>query len=931
MAYISVLTDKKNALVKEISLDGTTGELLKTATGHIVDGWIESFDVNAKQLISVITGLTKNQCLCLGVPNDGELQEKRPITCLKLSKGGLTRTKDSLAFHPSSSWLLLDFDDCQKTRMTPELAISTLSKIDSQLLTCSMVVVPSSSSYIYNTSTEQFIVEEGNFHIFVEVEGDRDPGEYGNILFERLLLNGLGVPYVHKSGAVTVKSLFDLSTLSFEREIFSASPVCKEPLVSKRLEHVAYQEGHRLDSDVLKPLSTEEKLKLRLMYKQMREDLHEKSMKVRKEYYKEQAKKKAAQKGTHYLKELPDVLETPILYDKQGRPVLELLSSENIMNEDGEWFLVRDLLLNPVEELKLPDPIEPFKRGDEKRGIPGKGIATVLGNMIYSHHHCGVIHLLRWDPADFLELLIDGNLEDKKFAWRAVSTGMQEFSASTTESDLSEIADVVKAQLGTFKDMKVGKEKKHILNKLHAGSIPENAEIDKILEMNCKYGVVNMAGKTVIVSERWNSAAKEFEVEFALPASMDTFTKNIPMRIPGKFEPVSLYKYWEQHVERRTYNGVKFEPNAHTFREPGVHRPLPDEDEYNFFQGYLYSPQKAKSCDKILNHIKEVWCSSIEEEYNYVIGWLAHLFQHPEQLSKTAIILQSVPGAGKGIIIENCIVKVMGTHGMSTSNTDDLVGRFNLHLGWNIFFFANEISYTAQNSVKSLLKTLVETDTRSIEAKNVNKVKAKNYSSIIFASNGDWVLNIESDDRRYVYLTVSSHRVGDIQYFTDLAKQIEDGGKDAFVKYLLNYDLSKYQPTVIPNRKQKQRMADYLRSAHPSVKFIWSLYDTDYGVAHFANDPSYKALKEWQDSGDKCLTIGKAQLFSLYRDYCEYYRIERKFDDPTALEMQLEVGGILKRQGDPREKNFIMDRKIKDGKEVYVICSVKDGKERRIV
>lgn len=924
MAYISVITDEKNSLTKHFKLDDE-GNLNKSAPGHLVKGTIEAFDVDPIQLIDIIKGLSKNQCLCLGVLDSLMLQE---ITCGKMAKPGQpTRSKEFLNFFPGNAFLLLDFDDSGKT---PEEALEILSVIDPQFKTCAAAVIPSSSSYIYTEDGKE-IVGEGNYHIFVELEGDRDPGEYGNILFERLLLNGLGIPYVQKSGAVTVKSLFDKVVLSAEREVFSANPVCKEPLVSKRLEHIAYQEGHKLDSDAISPLSQDEKLKLRLMYKQMREDLHEKSMKVRQEYYKEQAKKKAAQKGTHYLKELPDILDTPILYDKQGRPVLELLSSEYIMNEDGDWFPVRDLLLNPVEGMKLPDPIEPFKRGDEKRGIPGKGIATVLGNMIYSHHHCGVIHLLRWNPADFLELMVDGKLEDKKFAWRAVSTGAQEFSAATTDSDLSEIADAVKAQLGTFKDMKVGKEKKHILNKIHAGSIPESAEIDKILEMNCKYGVVNMGGKTVIVSERWNSASQEFEVEFSIPSSMDTFTKNIPMRIPGKFEPVSLYKYWEQHPERRTYNGVKFEPNAHTFREPGVARPLPDEDEYNFFQGYLYSPHKATSCDKILKHIKEVWCSSIEEEYNYVIGWLAHLFQHPEQLSKTALILQSVPGAGKGIIIENCIVKPMGTHGMSTSNTDDLVGRFNLHLGWNIFFFANEISYTAQNSVKSLLKTLVETDTRSIEAKNVNKVKAKNYSSIIFASNGDWVLNIDADDRRYVYLTVSSHRVGDVQYFSELAKQIEDGGKDAFIKYLLSYDLSNYEPRIIPNRRQKQRTADFLRSAHPSVKFVWSLFDTDYGVGHLATDASYKPLREWQEAGDKNLILGKAQLFSLYREYCEYYKIERRFDDPVALEMQLEVGGILRRQGDPRVRDFLMDRKTKDGKEVYVICSVKEGKERMIV
>lgn len=918
MAFISIITDESNKLTKHFKL-GDDGKLLKSAPGHLTKGSIEAIDVTAAQLVDTIKNLDQNQCLCLGVLDS---PDKQDILCGKMAKKGQpTRSKEYLSFFPDNSFLLLDFDDSGKT---PEEAIDCLSNIDPQFKSCGMAVIPSSSSYIYTDSGEE-IVGEGNYHIFVELQGDKDPFEYGNLLFDRLILQGFCKPVITKAGAIIIKSMFDKVVLSPEREIFSANPTCESPLVTKRLDYAFSKEGPAIDTSLISPISEDEKMELRLMLKEIREDLHEESLKVREQYYIGRAKERAKEKGTHYLRELPNIVETHIFYDKQGRPVMELLSSEHIMNEQGELFPVRDLLLNPTEGMKLPDPLEPYKRGDESRGIPGKGVATVLGPIIYSHNHCGMIHLMKWTASDVIDVMNEGTQEDKVFLWKALSSGTQELSSTTTEAEQSEIADVVKEALGKVKEARVGKEKRHIISKLKISGIPDVAEVDSVLEMNAKYGVVNMAGKVIIVSEHWNSAAEEFEIVYTHPAGLDTLTKNITMRLPTTGQHVSLYKYWEQHPERRTFDEIVFEPNAHTFRTPGKVRAMPNSKKYNMFQGYMYEPSKATSCDLILNHIKEVWCSDNIDEYNYAIGWLAHLFQHPEQLSQTALVLQSVPGAGKGMIIENCISKTFGIHAMSTARSDDLVGRFNSHLGVNLFFYANEMEYTAQHSVKSLLKTIVETETRTIEAKNVNKIKAKNYSSLIFTANEGWVLNIDHGDRRYVYLSVSSKRVGDKAYFTALKKQIDNGGREAFVKFLLAYDLDQYDYMKFPDKKHHQRVADFLRSANPVVRFVWSLYDTDFGVAHFANDPSYKSLREWQDGGKVELELSKAQFFSLYREYCEYYRIERKYDDMGSISMYLETGGLLKRPTDPRDE-YVIERRQKGKKEIFALKSVEDGK-----
>ena len=169
MAYISVITDEANSLTKYFKLDDA-GKLSKTAPGHLVKGDIEAFDLNIGQLIDLIKGLQQNQCLCLGVL---DTPEKQGIVCKKMAKNGQpTRSKEFLNFFPGSSFLLLDFDDSGKT---PEEALGILAQIDPQFVDCGIAVIPSSSSYLYNGDKE--VVGVGNFHMFIELNGSRDPNE----------------------------------------------------------------------------------------------------------------------------------------------------------------------------------------------------------------------------------------------------------------------------------------------------------------------------------------------------------------------------------------------------------------------------------------------------------------------------------------------------------------------------------------------------------------------------------------------------------------------------------------------------------------------------------------------------------------------------------------------------------------------------------
>lgn len=887
MPLISIITDKKNRITKEFSLD-PDGNLQKVAAEHLDDGTIETLNLTPTELLTYVKSMTQHQCLCLGMtPEPGVHTIKSSFKALPED---LTRTKTDLVFSTEfPHYLLLDFDDAG---VTPQGALDILAAIDPQLSEAGGVILPSSSSYIYREDWTE-LIGVGNFHIYLEVSGD--PSEYGRTLFRRLILNGRGKPFLTKNGTVKIKTLFDSSVLSPEREIFVAQPVLHDGLRSDRFIHASASEGKAIDTNLLPPLTKEEEVKLYFIESQLRESVSDMSEKLRAEYNEQRAVKRARSKGTNKLMELAAINDAAITYDRLGRPIQELLSSEEIMDQDGSMILVADLLINPEDGRRLPDITDPYTRGDEARGIPGKGIATVLGNMIYSHAAGGQIFLIRWDVEDLLRIFDRANdiYDDavRAFIWKAVTSGVQQISSMADEGMMNELAEMVKVSM---KGKGVGTDKKQIMNKIKLAARPAQPELDDpIVKFNARYGMANMGGKAVVISEEWSEQGQVFEIQYNQPIHLDTLTKNDPIIVPGvPGGKISMYRYWEQHKDRNTYEGVDFCPSGVSFRKPGERRVIQQGGTYNLWQGYIMDPGRATSCEKIKSHLKNIWCSGIEKEYAYVFAWLARLFQKPGEVSTTALVLQSKQGAGKSMIIDKILVETFGVHGISTANRDDVVGRFNLHLGLNCFLYANELAYSAEASSKSLLKTLLTDEHRTIEAKNVNKIKARNYSSVIFSSNDYWMLPVEVGDRRFVYLTVSNEKLGDRKYFSELLHEIENGGREAFVLWLLNYDYSKVNLREIPNPTHKQKVSDLLRTMHPAVQFVYTMVDPDSDLNMCVNSNFYSRVKTWRDGGAE-LELTKGEFFDLYKEYSEYFKINRQYDNLTNILVHLESGGII--------------------------------------
>lgn len=888
MSLISIITDSHARLTKSFTFD-PDGKLVKNASGHVTNATIETKNLTAKELSELIPSLSQYSCLCLGQLID--YSKPQPLSCNKLAGNSTaTRTKAYLDFRTDHNYLLTDFDDSD---LTPEQAIAVLSTIDPQIKDSSLCIIPSSSSYLY-TSEGLALKEGGNFHIYFEVVGN--PVVYGTALFNKLLLSGHCKPHITSAGTIVIRSIFDRSILSPEREIFCSQPVLESGLVSKRSEHILYQEGDPIDCSTLKSLSREEELGLRQLFIDTRNSVADKAYEIRQEYNDKRAKRRAKANGTSKFYELAAINDQVTVYDKNARPIIELLSNEVILDSKGEEFFVRDIMIDPPEEpVKIPDPHEPYKRGSIELNQVGSGVATILSHsMIYSHAHSGIIYSLRWSPNDLIATLQSDavSVNAKKLIYRLISTNQQEIASTATDSDLGEIADAFKKALANVTGSGVGTEKAAIKKKLQAAKEPESTEDELELGLNSRYGVAMLSGKTVVLCEEWLPSINSFETVISKPVEHEQFFRNKQIKVPNQNVYKSAFSVWMDSPSRNTYDSVYFEPNRDLIRKPGQTRIIQQGGVYNLWSGYVADLSKAKHPTLILEHLKDVWCSGIEEEWNYLQGWLGTLFQKPASLNGTSLVLQSTPGAGKNIIIDNCIVPAFGIHGMSTTRRDDIVGRFNKQLSLNVFLFANEATFAGVHEDKQTIKTLITDPYRTVEMKGLDSFKSRNYTNVIFGSNDGWVINLDAGDRRFCYLSVNDSKAKDSKYFKALMEEIENGGKEGFLDYFLNLPIFTFDASDIPQGNITQRISDLIRSSHPTTRFFLILLDTEGSLEIFFDVEKVKTLAEWW-GGNGPMEISREGFYKFYNRYAEYYNLNRGYDDIITMQREMETSGYL--------------------------------------
>lgn len=185
-------------------------------------------------------------------------------------------------------------------------------------------------------------------------------------------------------------------------------------------------------------------------------------------------------------------------------------------------------------------------------------------------------------------------------------------------------------------------------------------------------------------------------------------------------------------------------------------------------------------------HILENVCDGNVGHFEWLLDWMAQIFQQPGRKSGSAVAFIGGKGTGKTKVVE-WLSKAVAPYSVTISQPKHLTGSFNAHLHGKILLVAEESFWAGDRQASSALKHLITSETIMIEQKGKDAFEMSNHTRLVFTSNEKWVAPVDADgdSRRYLILRVADHRKNDTEFFAAIDEQMSNGGLEAMVHELL--------------------------------------------------------------------------------------------------------------------------------------------------
>jgi Family of unknown function (DUF5906) len=310
--------------------------------------------------------------------------------------------------------------------------------------------------------------------------------------------------------------------------------------------------------------------------------------------------------------------------------------------------------------------------------------------------------------------------------------------------------------------------------------------------MNNRYAVVKIGGKTRVVffEEDATFPGCKVPVFSTIPdfCAFHAKRKKIVFDKRGKEKKIGIGRWWIDHEQRRQFDGIVYAPGTNAAN-----------GKLNLWNGFGCEP-RAGICKLYLEHLHKNICAGIGEHTEYLLNWMAFTVQHPDRQGEVALVLRGKEGTGKGMAAKQ-FGRLLGAHFRHIVHAKHLTGHFNAHLQHCSVLFADEAFFAGDRSHESILKALITEETLLIEPKGMDPFPVRNCVHLMMSSNSDWVIPAGADARRYFVLNVGDANIQDLEYFAAIAKQMDNGGREAFLHHLLSRDLAKFDVRLVPQTK----------------------------------------------------------------------------------------------------------------------------------
>ncbi len=375
--------------------------------------------------------------------------------------------------------------------------------------------------------------------------------------------------------------------------------------------------------------------------------------------------------------------------------------------------------------------------------------------------------------------------------------------------------------------------------------LPETGKRNPVTALNRDHAAVMIGGKFRIIREK----GSDYDV-FA-PEELHKLNANNRVKVPGEKRTEPVTSAWMRHPSRRTFaGGLVFNPKE------------TPAGAYNVWRGWAAQPNPDASCDLFLAHVRDVICDGSEREFQWLLGWMAHLVQHPEQKPGTAVVLRGAKGAGKDTV-GHYLGALFPRHHVTLSQPEHLTGRFNAHMETAILIHLEEGYWAGNHAAEGVLKNLITCQTLEIERKGIDPYKIDHFGRLLITSNADWVVPATPGERRFFVLDVSPAHAKDTAYFGAIWKEQVNGGAGALLHFLQSFDLSGFDVRNPPET------AALTRQKLEGLRNVEAWWHDRLSEGTLSTDEFSEDRADWEGES---ITVSHAMLRRNYEDWLSRQR-----------------------------------------------------------
>lgn len=355
----------------------------------------------------------------------------------------------------------------------------------------------------------------------------------------------------------------------------------------------------------------------------------------------------------------------------------------------------------------------------------------------------------------------------------------------------------------------------------------KSGEIYWINKLNKDHIFINtLGGKNFITHNVYNDVTRREELEFIQLDTFKNIYRNKTLQTLANKAGIDIGTFWIGDSRRMTVESIIFDPKAYTDPPKTLHERIIEVNNkkyLNMWDGFITSKPKTK-WPLTKRHIYRILCNSNPVKFKYFIKWLAWLVQNRDDPAEVAVIFKGEKGAGKSFIFSQFQI-LFGRSGMTITDPARLAGKFSHHFQNLIFLFCDEVYYPGDKEIEGRVKAIITEKHIDVESKFKDAITIKNRLHIAMCTNNEWVVPAGKGERRYFiestnnkYAKDNSSEAVRKKYFDALWKEMQNGGREAMLHDLMNYDLKDWHPrNDVPEtdemKKQKTMSLNPLQQA----------------------------------------------------------------------------------------------------------------------